>query len=140
MSPKGYKAHYISDGSGRDTYVNWGSGGFFKQYSPREQFHPGSFVTVNKNKSLHLNSPVLSPLPVHYHNNGSGRDSYISHTDGGLTHNRNTLVDFRQAFKDSLRRQDRLQTSYVKQGGHDGGIRRSLRSSLQQMPRPASND
>lgn len=59
-------------------------------------------------------SPVLSPMPVHYFNNGSGRDTYIGHTDGGLSHNQSRIVDFKTAFRESLRKPDRLNTSYVK--------------------------
>ena len=140
MFPQGYKVHYTSDGSGRDTYVQWSAGGLFKEFSPREQPKNGHFVTMKRLRPPAQPASVISPTAIHYHNDGSGRDTYVSNTDGGLTHNRNRLVDFRTAFRESLRKPDRLLTSYVKEGGHETGVRKSLYFSLTQVPSYVSND
>ena len=94
------KVHYMPDGTGRDNYISWSSGGQFKQYAPRKQLSPGRFIPQHRYSSRNTN---LSPLPVHYHADGSGRDAYIATTDGGLSRNMNRMVDYKTAFRESLR-------------------------------------
>ena len=76
----------------------------------------------------------MRPLAVYYRNDGTGRDSYIGSTSGGLMTNC-SLVDFKTAFKQSLRRYERSQQAFVKHGGHSVGFTKSQSAFL---PRVAS--
>ena len=79
--PWHYKVHYHNDGTGRDTYIGVNSGGFYAPYSPHPAPPTGGF---NVRKSYAPPSPVMHPLGVHYYSDGSGRDSYVIRTEGGL--------------------------------------------------------
>ena len=63
----------------------------------------------------------MRPLAVHYHSDGTGSDSYIGRTEGGLSQIYSS-VDFKTAFKQSLRRSTSSLTTFVKKGGHEAGL------------------
>ena len=84
---------YHANGSGRDTYIYNPSGGFYPEKSPvkiedlgKLKFYLflflGSFV-IQKNRHRNHFASIHSK-PVNYTNNGSGRDTYISDSAGGL--------------------------------------------------------
>ena len=69
----------------------------------------------------------MNPLAVRYHSNGTGRDSYIGVTNGGLS-GVYSDGDFKQKFKDSLRTSTErlvLRQSFEKRGGHSTGLSKS---------------
>jgi hypothetical protein len=47
--------------------------------------------------------PFLHSRPVHYPQDGTGRDTYILKNHGGLLNSDGTSKDFKTAFKESLR-------------------------------------
>lgn len=85
---------YLSDGSGRDYYAVVDNGGL---YSPPK---PKDFIVSGRLANPRIIKRDLSneARPVHYNSDGSGRDSYICKTDGGLT-NPSRPCDPRETFK-----------------------------------------
>jgi len=116
--PYALKVHYHANGTGRDTYINVSSGGFYKPYKPVPAPPVGSFNT--RRVANPAPSPVLHPMAVHYYSDGSGRDSYVVTTEGGLAQNYRN-IDYRTAFKQSLRKPDRIRSAFVKRGDHEVG-------------------
>lgn len=57
---------------------------------------------MSQKKINYSPSPEMRPLAVRYHSNGSGRDSYIGTTNGGLC-NAYSFTDYKTSFKNSLR-------------------------------------
>ena len=97
---------YNTDGTGRDTYVGFSSGGFCKEYQPASSFKPGALSgNAQKISAEHIarGGGLGSPgKKVHYQQNGSGRDSYIYSNHGGFAHNYSFSND-RDAYVKSLR-------------------------------------
>lgn len=65
--------NYKVNGSGRDTYISYGNGGFYKSD------HLGtedSFISLTKNNSL----PSIGSKFNLYHTDGTGRDTYIRYS------------------------------------------------------------
>lgn len=62
--------NYKVNGSGRDTYINYGNGGFYKANSLQTE---ESFYQLSKQNSL----PTINSKFNLYHTDGTGRDSYI---------------------------------------------------------------
>ena len=66
--------YYTSDGTGRDSYIGFNSGGLCANVEGtsaggrREMF----FGDMKRNYQNHFN-----PKIIHYHSDGSGRDKYI---------------------------------------------------------------
>lgn len=77
--------NYNTNGSGRDTYISYGNGGFYK---PEHVSTEDSFIAISKNHSL----PMINSKFALYHTDGSGRDTYIRL----ITFN--TLVRLKEAF------------------------------------------
>lgn len=79
---------YYPDASGRDTYVYNDDGGFNKMKEARPQFHPATLLLPNlehKKKYERFKKPYIHSKPVQYNCDGSGRDTYVKVTSGGLT-------------------------------------------------------
>jgi hypothetical protein len=99
---------YVTNGTGRDTYIYNDNGGFNAIKLPRSQFKPASISlghpsidykrAYNKEKS-----PVIHSRAVGYRTDGSGRDGYIVSNNGGLSSGIRKFTDFKTAFKNSLR-------------------------------------
>ena len=66
---------------------------------------------------------------MYYHSDGSGRDNYIEVNSGGLNYIHKHL-EYREAFKKSLRSIDRPQSAYAKYGGKEVGLRKTSSVSL----------
>ena len=69
--------HHVSNGTGRDSYINFSSGGMFAQYEPRQQPKPRSFYPMKVYRPKTIPNPVMEAKPIHYAPDGSGRDRYI---------------------------------------------------------------
>ena len=113
--------HYHTDGTGRDSYIVRDNGGFNKMYNPIKWPNVGTFVPKRVPTE---NKPLMHPMPVYYHSNGSGRDTYIVETGGGL-HNLSRMIEYREAFVKSLRSYSRPKSAYIKQGGRQVGFQRT---------------
>ena len=83
--PYAYKVHYHNDGTGRDTYIGISSGGLYAPFRPVAAPPVGSF---DVRKSWKEPNPIIHSRAVHYYSDGSGRDSYIIRTEGGLAKDR----------------------------------------------------
>ena len=72
---------YQIDGSGRDSYISYNNGGFWK-----DNFISGKMKQreAASRKKYSLISLTRNPPPFKYWSDGSGRDSYISYNEGGL--------------------------------------------------------
>lgn len=99
---------YQTNGGGRDTYIFNDAGGFNHMKEPRSQFHPGTLLLpdlAHKKFFEKQKQPYLHSKPIQYNDDGSGRDTYVKSTNGGLSNydmpNRNR--EFRQAFVNGLR-------------------------------------
>ena len=71
---------YKSNGDGRDTYISYNSGGFWKEnirpIVPKETFYRKPFAIY---RSWGKTPPIWT-----YHSDGSGRDTYVCYNNGGL--------------------------------------------------------
>ncbi len=100
---------YQTDGQGRDGYIQYNNGGFWKenikQIYPKERFDRPLFRVFH--------SLVKKPAIWTYHSDGSGRDNYICYNDGGLIKNfiplssseKNLLKILREDKKDKAEKQ-----------------------------------
>ena len=122
--------HYHTNGTGRDSYIVRNNGGFNKMYNPIKWPNVGTFVPKRVPRE---NTPLMHPMPVYYHSNGTGRDSYIVETGGGL-HNLSRMIEYREAFVKSLRSYSRPKSAYVKQGGKSVGFQRTPSVTTGQRP------
>ena len=89
---------YIRDGQGRDGYISYNNGGFWKDpeginIKKIEYEHP-QFLTFHS-----LNH---SPAPFNYVRDGSGRDNYIAYNNGGLT--KGYIPNFKVTLNNFLRK------------------------------------
>ena len=77
-----------NDGSGRDTYVSFSNGGNTHEFSANARHV--SYGTM-KRSSSNFSPPtgLIPPKTLHYDQNGTGRDTYILTTSGGLHGNFN---------------------------------------------------
>lgn len=77
LQPK--TSYYKTDGTGRDLYIAYDSGG---------HFHPDKKLGSRPNTAGYRIRPLtpctIGSKSVHYHSDGSGRDYYIKVSDGGL--------------------------------------------------------
>lgn len=106
---------YQPDGSGRDTYVYNDDGGFNKMKEPRAQFHPATLLLPNldhKKKYERFKKPYIHSKPVQYKCDGTGRDTYVRVTNGGLNMQTQRVREYRQAFRNSLRGYQPIPSSY----------------------------
>ena len=79
--------YHQNDGTGRDTYVSFNNGGNTIMYVPNAKNitvglmrqSSSGYLTMEQGNANH--SP---PRTIHYDTNGTGRDTYIAHCDGGL--------------------------------------------------------
>ena len=81
---------YNSNGEGRDIYIQYNNGGFWKM-----DILPGQNITKYSNQSNYrFRSLNHRAAPFKYLSDGSGRDSYISCNDGGLKLNSKPLTNY----------------------------------------------
>lgn len=72
---------YQIDGSGRDSYISYNNGGFWKDNVISGKTKQKDCVPRKKYSLISL---TRNPPPFKYWSDGSGRDSYISYNEGGL--------------------------------------------------------
>jgi hypothetical protein len=88
---------YSTDGLGRDTYISFNNGGFWKD-NIKNISMPEKF---DNKKQAAFKSLGKSVAPFKYYSDGSGRDSYIIYHSGGLKKEHKPLRNFH--LKDFLR-------------------------------------
>ena len=99
---------YNPNGSGRDSYIHVNHGGFAIAKVRNVQPEVGKMNW----KEVHIktNSPIIHSKPVHYSTNGTGRDTYISSSSGGM--HLESSPGSRKTFFNSLRSYDSRNQSY----------------------------
>lgn len=105
---------YRADGSGRDGYAHFSNGGMHAEYkaaplgrnSPSGRFLP----TVHKKAGIFDSNYALT---VKYRPDGSGRDYYIKHENGGYS-NPSRPQDPRLTFKQNLRSYNKIEDYLTK--------------------------
>ena len=75
---------YNNDGLGRDSYIYGNNGGFTVFTNPSSQLKPSSIRLGGGGNYSRKEQPVHGKAP-RYIQNGGGRDSYISHNEGGFS-------------------------------------------------------
>ena len=81
---------YNSNGEGRDIYIQYNNGGFWKMdILPGQNISQSPAQSNYRFRSLHHRA-----APFKYRTDGSGRDSYISCNDGGLRLNSKPLSNY----------------------------------------------
>ena len=82
---------YQTDGMGRDGYITYNNGGFWKnrQIKLKDIYNPPKKITI-------FHSLIHQPAPFNYISDGSGRDSYVIEHNGGL------VKDFEPLFEQKL--------------------------------------
>lgn len=91
---------YDTDGRGRDTYISYNNGGFWKNNIYSIHAKP-SYDFFRHPKKI---SYYTDPPPFTYYSDGSGRDSYILKNNAGLKKNFVSLSQYH--LKDFLRTPD----------------------------------
>ncbi|KAL4426906.1 hypothetical protein ABPG74_012906 [Tetrahymena malaccensis] len=99
---------YKSDGTGRDTYITRNNGGLMSQQMLKDmecKEKKPDFVRIRLGSSYgnRKSLPTLGEKFVHYHSDGTGRDSYIGWNNGGRTNvynkQSNTEINFRTTLR-----------------------------------------
>ena len=95
-------AFYQTDGMGRDCYITYNNGGFWKSNHIRLKSLSNS---LHSNKNMILFHPLFhQPGPITYISDGSGRDSYIIEHSGGFMRTFEPLI--KQKLTKFLRKND----------------------------------
>ena len=81
FSPK--HCNYFGDGGGRDTYVVTDCGGLMGREKVGMTRRPFKNTPFNRDA---YNAPLKHVMPVNYHSDGTGRDTYVINNSGGLAH------------------------------------------------------
>ncbi len=84
---------YRSNGKGRDSYISYNSGGFWKNKNPiniKEHYYPTPFGIYH---SWNRKPPIWI-----YHSDGTGRDSYVSYDNGGFIKKFNSMSNYCKNF------------------------------------------
>lgn len=82
---------------------------------PRPQYHPATLLLPNlehKKFYARFKKPQIHSKPVQYQSDGTGRDSYVKMTNGGLSQPTQRVREYRQAFRNSLRAYQPIPSSY----------------------------
>ena len=94
---------YKSDGEGRDTYITHNNGGFWK-----EETSPINTKEISYKRHFNIFHSLYRIPPIcSYHNDGTGRDKYVSFNNGGLSKNYFNMSNY---FKNILRKNDEIKT------------------------------
>lgn len=113
---------YRSDGTGRDSYVVRSNGGLLSQTMLRtvENAVAGSrkadYIPMRLGKSKvegmkKYSMPTVSDKFVHYHSDGTGRDSYVGWNHGGRIVNFDSKNNTESFFRTSLRSYHKMSSS-----------------------------
>ena len=89
---------YIRDGQGRDGYISYNNGGFWKDPEginiKKIEYELPQFLTFHSLNHI--------PAPFNYVRDGSGRDNYIAYNNGGLT--KGYIPNFKVTLNNFLRK------------------------------------
>ena len=88
---------YSTDGLGRDTYIGFNNGGFWKDNIAKISMKP---KYAHPNQSIYR-SVGKYPASFNYYSDGTGRDSYVLAHDGGLKRDYKSMRTYH--LKDFLR-------------------------------------
>ena len=91
---------YSTDGMGRDGYITYNDGGFWKNNIKKISLKPD--YPRPKYKVFH--SLIHKPAPFNYQSDGSGRDTYVVENNGGLVRGFQPLI--KQKLTNYLRKYD----------------------------------
>ena len=94
-------ASYNPGGSGRDTYIIRNNGGLYHEFTPASAMTPANFRSCQMRQSFNLCG--LDIKRPNYQPDGSGRDTYIGKSNGGL-YPEKIAAEFDHTFVHSLRR------------------------------------
>jgi len=76
---------YNIDGTGRDTYIGMSNGGNTLPFEARRQARGGPMAQTGGNFFFNYPKQRSAAIKnVHYHSDGTGRDSYVHQTQGGF--------------------------------------------------------
>ncbi|CAI2381880.1 unnamed protein product [Moneuplotes crassus] len=100
---------YNPNGTGRDTYIHSNHGGF--AVTKERNAQPDCGAMNSKEVHLTTSSPYIHSKPVHYSTNGTGRDTYISCSSGGL-YSSDKAGSGRDTFFNSLRKYEPRGSSF----------------------------
>ena len=133
---------YSNDGTGRDSYIYGNNGGNTAYTLPSIQNKPSSLM-MKRHFSKRTNQAVQGKAP-RYVQNGTGRDSYISHNDGGFSspHSFTKKLGQGSQFQNELRSYQKTQQRHFKNSGSrnaspslERGLHStSLRSLIEENP------
>lgn len=73
---------YNTNGTGRDTYIGFDNGGNTLMYEPAKAWRQGP-LTHGQGNFYFPKQTSAAIKNVHYHSDGTGRDSYIHGDQGG---------------------------------------------------------
>lgn len=93
---------YSTDGMGRDGYITYNDGGFWKKNIKQISLKPD----YPKNTKKIFHSLYHQPAPFNYHSDGSGRDSYVIENNAGLVKRFEPLI--KQKLTKFLRKEDEI--------------------------------
>lgn len=120
---------YPSDGLGRDRYIKYNNGGFWKGREDEIALKP-TYPNGTSAAYYSLNHEAAS---LHYRSDGSGRDSYIIENDGGLVRSFCPMSRFQ--LKDILRTPDKGVFNYSSNANCQGLRKKILYVSRGQIRR-----
>ena len=99
---------YNANGTGRDSYIQASHGGLVA--SQQRNVQPEKGTMDSRDIHIHTISPVIHSKPIHYTSDGTGRDSYIVRSGGGLF-NEYVPGSAKNGFYNSLRQYDNTSLS-----------------------------
>ena len=81
-----FKSQYVNNGTGRDSYIYNNNGGFNAAYSPAKGLSLGTNMYVGKSQAGQRSDiyPRFGGKQINYNHDGTGRDGYISSSNGGF--------------------------------------------------------
>ena len=91
---------YSTDGLGRDTYIGYNNGGFWKKNIYNIQYKP-NYPIYHPKRTISFHH---EPAPFTYYSDGSGRDTYVLRNNAGLTKPYKSISQYH--LKDFLRTPD----------------------------------
>ena len=113
---------YNPNGTGRDSYIHSNHGGLSVMKENNTQ--PDCGAMDSREYHLQASSPFIHSKPVHYSTNGTGRDTYISWSSGGL-YSQDSPGSGKGTFYNTLRRYDRKGASFESPARSNSPIVRS---------------
>ena len=93
---------YSTDGMGRDRYITYNNGGFWKNNIKQVSLKPD----YPKDMKKIFHSLNHQPAPFNYQSDGSGRDSYVIENNAGLVKKFDPLI--KQKLMKYLRKEDEI--------------------------------